>query len=181
VIVSVRRLVRRTGVDRLIEAMPAIAAGQPDAVLYVGGTGPLLPALRQRVHDLGLAERVTFLGFVPDEQLPYVYRAADLNVMPTTALEGFGLTVVEALAAGTPSVVTPIGGLPEIVAPLAPDLVLRSTEVPEIARGVVDALAGRLGLPDDAVCRAFAASRFSSDLMASRVAGVYEEIAGRSA
>ena len=45
VIVSVRRLVRRTGVDRLIEAMPAIAAGQPDAVLYVGGTGPLLPAL----------------------------------------------------------------------------------------------------------------------------------------
>ena len=181
VIVSVRRLVRRTGVDRLIEAMPAIASGQPDAVLYIGGTGPLLPALRQRVQDLGLAERVTFLGFVPDEQLPYVYRAADLNVMPTTALEGFGLTVVEALAAGTPSVVTPIGGLPEIVAPLAPDLVLRSAEVPEIARGVVDALAGRLWLPGDAECRAFAASRYSSELMASRVAGVYEEIAGRGA
>ena len=181
VIVSVRRLVHRTGVDRLIEAMPAIAAGHPDAALYVGGTGPLLPALRQRVHDLGLDSRVTFLGFVPDEQLPLVYRAADLNVMPTTALEGFGLTVVEAMAAGTPSMVTPIGGLPEIVAPLAPDLVLRSAEVPEIARGVVDALAGRLWLPGEHECRAFAAGHYSADLMASRVAAVYEEVAGANA
>jgi glycosyltransferase involved in cell wall biosynthesis len=181
VIVSVRRLVRRTGVDRLIEAMPAILAGRPGAVLYVGGTGPLLPALRQRVHDLGLDHHVTFLGFVPDEQLPLVYRAADLNVMPTTALEGFGLTVVEALAAGTPSIVTPVGGLPEILAPLAPDLVLRSAEVPEIARGVVDALTGRLWLPADTECRAFAASRFSADLMARRVADVYEEVAVKSA
>ena len=107
--------------------------------------------------DLGLDERVTLPRLRPRRAAALVYRAADLNVMPTTALEGFGLTVVEALAAGTPSIVTPIGGLPEIVAPLAPDLVLRSAEVPEIARGVVDALAGRLWLPGERECRAFAA------------------------
>ena len=103
---------------------------------------------------------------MPDEQLPLVYRAADLHVMPTTALEGFGLTVVEALAAGTPSIVTPVGGLPEILSPLAPELVLRSADVAEIARGVVDALSGRLWLPDEQRCRSFAVERFSADLMA---------------
>lgn len=176
-IVSVRRLVRRTGVDRLIDAMPVVAARHRDVHLYVGGTGPLLPALRQRVRDLGLDGHVTFLGYVPDERLPLVYRAADLHVMPTTALEGFGLTVVEALASGTPSLVTPIGGLPEILMPLAPELVLRSADAAEIARGIVDALAGRLWLPDEQRCRSFAESRFSAGLMARRVADVYQEIA----
>ncbi|MCC7125798.1 MAG: glycosyltransferase family 4 protein [Acidobacteria bacterium] len=178
-LVSVRRLVRRTGVDRLIEAMPAVVARHPDVRLYVGGTGPLRPSLEQRVRQLGLDSSVVFLGYVPDERLPLVYRAADFNVMPTLALEGFGLTVVEALGAGTPSIVTPIGGLPEIVSPLAPDLVLRSTDVAEIARGINDALAGRLDVPDPRRCRSFATERFSADLMASRVADVYEEVAGR--
>jgi glycosyltransferase involved in cell wall biosynthesis len=179
VLVSVRRLVRRTGVDRLIDAMPVVTARHRDVKLFVGGTGPLRPALEQRVHDLGLAESVSFLGYIPDDQLPLVYRAADLNVVPTVALEGFGLTVVEALAAGTPSIVTPIGGLPEIITPLAPELVLGSAQVPEIARGIVDALAGRVWVPSERECRAFAVERFSADLMASRVADIYLEIAGR--
>lgn len=126
VLVSVRRLVRRTGVDRLIEAMPEVAARHPGVMLHVGGTGPLLPSLTGRVRALGLDDHVTFHGYVSDDDLPLFYRAADFNVLPTTALEGFGLTVVEALAAGTPSLVTPIGGLPEVVRPLAPDLVLGS-------------------------------------------------------
>jgi glycosyltransferase involved in cell wall biosynthesis len=180
-LVSVRRLVRRTGVDRLIEAMPEVTARHPDVLLRVGGTGPLLPALRQRVHDLGLDHHVIFHGYVSDDDLPLFYRAADLNVLPTTALEGFGLTVVEALAAGTPSLVTPVGGLPEVVRPLAPDLVLASPEVADLVRGLDDALAGRREIPDADVCRAFAVERFGPDLMASRVAEVYGEIAGRRA
>ncbi len=179
VLVTVRRLVRRTGVDRLIDAMPVVTARHRDVKLFVGGTGPLRPVLEQRVRDLGLEDSVTFLGYVPDDHLPLVYRAADLNIVPTAALEGFGLTVVEALAAGTPSIVTPIGGLPEIITPLAPELVLGSAQVPEIARGIVDALGGQVWLPGERECRAFAVERFSADLMASRVADIYLEIAGR--
>ena len=119
------------------------------------------------------------LATSPTTSCPLVYRAADLNIVPTVALEGFGLTVVEALAAGTPSIVTPIGGLPEIITPLAPELVLGSAQVPEIARGIVDALAGRVWVPGEHECRAFAVARFSADLMASRVADIYLEIAGR--
>ena len=177
VLVSVRRLVHRTGVDRLIDAMPVVVARHRDVRLFVGGTGPLLSMLRQRVRDLGLDEWVTFLGYVPDAQLPLVYRAADLQVIPTVALEGFGLTVVEALAAGTPSLVTPIGGLPEILSPFAPELVLRSADAAEIARGIVDALGGRIWLPDEARCRSFAHTHFSAGLMARRVAEVYGEVA----
>lgn len=176
ILVAVRRLVRRTGVDRLIEAMPLVVEQIPGVVLFVGGTGGLRAELERRVRTLGLHDNVRFLGYVADEQLPYVYRAADLNVIPTIALEGFGLTAVEALAAGTPSLVTPIGGLPEIVGPLSPALVTASARVPDIARGIVDALSGKAPLPDLDECRTFAAQRFSAELMARRVAAVYEEV-----
>lgn len=175
-LLSVRRLVHRTGVDRLIEAMTRVRADVPNVLLLIGGNGPLRAALESRVRALGLTDTVRFLGFVPDESLALAYRAADLNVIPTTALEGFGLTAVEALAAGTPSIVTPIGGLPEILRPLCPALVCRSIAVEDIAAGLVAALSGRAVLPDDNACRTFAATRFSAALMARRVAGIYREL-----
>lgn len=175
-LVCVRRLVRRTGVDRLIEAMPRVVARVPDVQLFIGGKGPLFGQLERRIRELALGDCVTLLGYVPDERLPLMYRAADFNVIPTMALEGFGLTAVEALAAGTASVVTPIGGLPEIVSPLAPSLVLESTAVEDIARGLIDVLSGHVPLPSDDECRAFALERFSSELMASRVAAMYKEV-----
>lgn len=175
-LLSVRRLVHRTGVDRLIEAMARVRAEVPNVLLLIGGNGPLRAALESRVRALDLTDTVRFLGFVPDESLPLAYRAADLNVIPTTALEGFGLTAVEALAAGTPSVVTPIGGLPEILRPLSSALVCRSIAAGDIADGLIEALSGRAALPDDDACRHFAATRFSAELMARRVAGVYREL-----
>lgn len=176
VLLAVRRLVHRTGVDRLIDALPQVRAAMPRVLLCIGGTGALRPALEARVQELGLDDCVRFLGYVADEQLPLAYRAADLNVIPTTALEGFGLTAVEALAAGTPSVVTPIGGLPEILSPLCPGLVCASTTAEAIASVLIEALSGRLALPSDAACRAFAIERFSAELMARRVATVYREL-----
>jgi glycosyltransferase involved in cell wall biosynthesis len=175
ILVCVRRLVNRTGVDRLIEAMPQVTSRVPGAMLFVAGIGRLKSQLEQRVKTLGLDDSVRFLGYVPDEQLPLLYRAADLNVMPTIALEAFGLSTVEALAAGTPSIVTPVGGLPEIVKPLSPGLVLASTGIDDIAEGTIAALSGRVPLPSDVECRSFATTHFSVELMARRVAAVYEE------
>ena len=71
-----------------------------------------------------MANHVRMLGSSRDADLPLYYRAADLSVVPTVALEGFGLVAAESLAAGCPALVTPVGGLPSVVADLSPDLVL---------------------------------------------------------
>jgi glycosyltransferase involved in cell wall biosynthesis len=92
------------------------------------------------------------------------------------ALEGFGLVAVESLAAGTPALVTPIGGLPEVVAGLSPSLVFRSFSAADIADGIMAALSGRGAIPSPGECRAYAEHHFSAIRMARQVADVYREI-----
>jgi len=176
VLVSVRRLVHRMGLATLIEAMPAIVAAVPEVLLCIAGTGPLRPALEAQVDRLGLREQVRFLGFVTEEMLPHLYYAADLNLVPTTALEGFGLVAAEAMATGTPSMVTPVGGLPEVVGGLSEDLVFAATDAGAIAEGVIQALRGGTRLPTREACRAYVQENFSSGLMAERTAAVYREL-----
>lgn len=90
--------------------------------------------VEQRVYNsLGLNDHVKFLGFLPDEQLPVAYQAAELTVMPSQSLEGFGLAVLESLACGTPTLCTRIGGMPEILEPFSPNLMTSSTEATAIA------------------------------------------------
>jgi glycosyltransferase involved in cell wall biosynthesis len=175
ILVSVRRLVNRMGLDRLISAMASISQADPDTILYIVGKGRLRTQLEEQVAALGLQQKVRFFGFAQDWQLPLIYRAADLNVVPTVALEGFGLIALEALAAGTPSMVTPVGGLTEVTAPLAPDLVFRSCSVQDIADGLIHALSGAIAVPDAASCQAYAQENYSVQLMAARTAEVYRE------
>ncbi len=177
ILLGVRRLVRRMGLDRLIAAMPEVARAVPDVLLMIGGRGPEEAALRAQVAALGLAAHVRFLGFLPDDDLPLAYRAAEINVVPTLALEGFGLITAEALAAGTPSMVAPVGGLPEVVGDLSPDLIFRSAAPADIAAGLVAGLRGTLKLPDAAACRAYARARYGADHAAAAVAAVYREVA----
>lgn len=175
IFISVRRLANRMGLENLIAAMRAVADAHPEALLCIGGKGQLAPVLAAQVASLGLADHVKLLGFIPDDALPLAYRASDLNLVPTLALEGFGLTAVEALGAGTPSMVTPIGGLPEIVRPLAPALVLRSSAPDDIASGLLDFLEGRIDVPDAAACRSHAA-RYAPDRIAAEIAAIYREV-----
>jgi glycosyltransferase involved in cell wall biosynthesis len=170
----VRRLVRRVGVDVLVESAVALRARVPDALVLMAGTGPLRPELEARIDALGLGDTVRLLGFVPDEMLPLAYRAADLTVVPTTSLEGFGLITVESLAAGTPCVVTPIGGLAEIVSPLAPQLVAGEATKAEIGATLADALLGAVPLPTTEQCTAYAKRCFDWPVIAARVRDVYE-------
>lgn len=180
VLVCVRRLVSRMGLDRLISAMAIVRKTAPETILYIVGKGRLLTQLQEQVAALDLQGHVLFQGFVPDWQLPIVYRSADLNVVPTLALEGFGLVAIEAIAAGTPSLVTPTGGLPEVVSSLSSDLILRSTSVEDIADGLLQALSGSIKLPDANACSSYALHNFSLQLMASRTAEVYREACGSS-
>ena len=176
ILLTVRRLVPRMGLDNLLRALALVRHDHPDVLLYMAGKGPMLEALQQLTRDLDLSEHVKFLGFVPEEQLASLYQAADLNVVPTLTLEGFGLVAAEALAAGTPSLVSPVGGLPEVVGDLSPNLVFRSTSPEHIAEGLRAVLSSSNSLPDAAQCRTFAEQHFSADLMAQRTAAVYREM-----
>ncbi|HEX4504190.1 MAG TPA: glycosyltransferase family 4 protein [Alphaproteobacteria bacterium] len=176
ILLSIRRLIARVGLDKLVEAMKAVKEAVPEVLLCIAGRGPLEGALRAQIAEAGLQNNVRLLGFLPDEELPVAYRAADINVVPTTALEGFGLTAAEALAAGTPSMVTPVGGLPEVVSGLSPDLVFASCKTGDLAAGLIAALRGDTALPGSAECRAYAETHFATSLAAQRTAAVYREL-----
>ncbi len=113
------RLVPRKGVDRLIAAMPEIRLRVPNATLVIAGTGPERKKLR-RLADRTAAP-VIFAGRVPDEGAPGLYAAADVFVLPVVdrwggfEIEGLGVVLLEAQAAGTPCVTGTSGGTPEAV------------------------------------------------------------------
>jgi glycosyltransferase involved in cell wall biosynthesis/SAM-dependent methyltransferase len=147
-LLTVRNLEARMGLDTLLEAMSRLRVSCPRALLLIGGAGSLRGALEAQSQALGLGGHVKFLGFVPDADLPRYYQAADLFVLPTRELEGFGLVTVEALACGTPVLGTPVGATPEILRALCPSLVFRDTAPEAMAEDLERFLAGKERDPD---------------------------------
>jgi len=118
VILAVGRLARNKGYDLLIDGFSVLAPRVPDAVLYlaVGGADTnasereLLADLKARAQSSGFGDRIRFGSFIADADLPDYYRASDLFVL-SSRYEPFGMTAIEAMACGTPTVVTLHGGL----------------------------------------------------------------------
>lgn len=180
-VLCVRRLVRRVGLEQLLEAMVSVHNRLPEALLCIAGKGPLQQQLQQQIDRLGLNDAVHLLGFVPDDELPAAYRAADLSIVPSQTLEGFGLVIPESLAAGTPALVTPVGGMPDAVLELSPDLVLPDRTPGAIAEGIFQLLRSPSTLPDADGCHSYAAERFDWAVIAEQVLRVYREaIASRA-
>ncbi len=136
ILLTVRRLVPRMGLSNLITAFGEVLARHPEAMLVIAGHGRLEQELKHQVVDGGLSDSVRFAGFVEEGKLVDYYQAADLFVLPSVAFEGFGMVTLEALACGTPALGTPIGATPEILKPLAPQLVLRGTRPAALRRGM---------------------------------------------
>ena len=142
----------------------------------IAGSGPIREELEARIAERGLSEHVRLLGFVPEDDLPASYAAADFTIVPTVALEGFGLITVESMATGTPVLVTNIGGLPEVVRDLSADLTMPDAGVDTLATYIGDVLAGRLVLPSAAACRQFVEERYTWSAIARQTRDVYEEV-----
>ena len=115
VMLSVRRLVPRMGLDLLLDSVPLIKAVHPQIQVIIVGEGSLRERLIKRAARMGITENITFSGFVPEDTLPLYYRAADLFVLPSEALEGFGLVTLEAMASGVPVVGTRTGETPYLI------------------------------------------------------------------
>lgn len=108
----VAQLIERKGHALLLDALPAILAQHPELRVLLFGRGPLEGALSERIHRLGLAERVHLAGFRTD--LERILPCLDLLVHPAT-LEGLGVSLLQAAAAGVPIVAARAGGIPEVV------------------------------------------------------------------
>ena len=157
------------GLDRLLEAMVEVRKQVPDVWLGIAGKGPIAAQLQKQIEDLDLTDHVELLGFVPDELLPIAYQAADLTVVPSISLEGFGLILVESLACGTPALSTPVGGMPEILHPLDEALVTESIESSAIAQRLIEFLTGDRPLPTRETCRQYAVENFDWSVIAPKV------------
>ena len=107
----VGRLQPWKGVDIALRALQEI----PRAHLMIVGDGETRADLERLAQELGLAERVRFLGALPRERLPSIYAAADLLLATSFASETFGIGLVEAQACGLPVVASRFGGFPEVI------------------------------------------------------------------
>jgi len=136
VVFTARRLVRRMGLDLLLDAAAQTRAELPTLQIRIAGKGPLLAELTQQIETLQLTDCAQLVGFVPDALLPDYYRAADLFVLPTVSLEGFGLIILEALACNTPVLGTPVGAIPDVLCRFDPSLVLSAASAEGIAAGL---------------------------------------------
>lgn len=140
ILFTIRRLTPRMGLENLIEAMSYIVQQRKDVSLVIGGTGFLKERLECLVAKYALKENIQFRGFIPEKQLPLYYQAADVFILPTTALEGFGLIILEALACGTPVLGTPVGAIPEVLGRLNQNLLFKDTKPTSMAQGILDFL-----------------------------------------
>ncbi len=180
-LLSVRNIEPRMGLANLIAAMPAILMSRPNTVCIIGGSGPLLGELKQQAITLNLGDRMRFAGFIPEQELPEYYAAADLFILPTTALEGFGMVTVEALACGTPVMGTPIGATPEILTGLDPALVLAGVEPEDIAGGAVSFLNRSQSTHDElrSKSRSYAIDNYSWTAVVDRIEKLLCKIANQ--
>lgn len=136
ILLTVRNLVPRMGLENLLSAVEALGAARHGCTFVIGGEGPLRRTLEADIRHRGLDDVVRLAGFIPEAQLARYYQAADLVVMPSLQLEGFGLVTVEAMACGTPVLGTPVGAIPEILNQVDPILVAEGAD----SRSLADAL-----------------------------------------
>jgi len=145
ILFTVRNLIPRMGLENLICATSRVKDEFPgqDFRLYIGGRGTLREKLQKMITELGLEHQIYLIGSVSEEELPLYYQACDFFVLPTEALEGFGLVTLEALATNTPVIGTPVGATPELIKQFDPDLVTQSIQPEDIARTIINCLQQR--------------------------------------
>ncbi|WP_419730469.1 glycosyltransferase [Lichenicola sp.] len=144
-ILHVGRLVEMKGTQYLLRAFATLAARHPELRLVIIGDGELAPSLRTLAGSLGLGERAVFLGARPHAEVLARMRQARMLVLPsvltaTGRVEGLGMVMLEAAAAGVPVVATRVGGIPEGVRDGETGFLVPERDVEALARRIEDLL-----------------------------------------
>lgn len=177
IILAVRRLVKRVGLDVLLQSIHMLVSGNSklsDVLVLIGGSGPMEKELKSQIEFLGLKRHVRLLGFIPEQSLRAAYKAADFTIVPTQCLEGFGLVTLESLAVGTPCIVTPVGSLPEVLGGFCPDLITQSSEPAQITESLRMILSGVLHIPSSAECQFYVRQKYDWSIIGPKVLSAYE-------
>lgn len=114
IILYVGRLVYEKGIQNLIAAMPKILDRYHDSKLIICGRGGMIDELMEQVKYLGIDNKVYFAGYCDSKKMQKMYKCADVAVFPST-YEPFGIVAIESMLSGTPTIVSDVGGLNEIV------------------------------------------------------------------
>lgn len=135
---------RYKGLEVLLQALQGLPVR-----LRVGGKGKELDWYRQRARELGVAEQVEFLGFVPDAELNAFYGSCHVFALPSTdgRREGFGLVLLEAMAAGRPVLTTPIVGIAGDIEPHGAGVLVPPGDPAALAAALRDFDRNRSDLP----------------------------------
>ena len=161
--------------DLAIEAVRLLSTKYPDLRLQIIGTGTDLERLKATARRNGLENRVGFLGRVNDIQLRHFYRASWANVQPSAA-EGWGFTVLEAAACGTPTVAFNNSVFPETVGPFCRKYLARDGDVLALADSIDRCLADVESSPNEVSSRQVAYAReFSWDVTTSNFESVFHK------
>jgi len=115
VVLTVRRLVYKNGIDTLVESAEIAVKKNPKLVFVVVGKGPDFEEVKEKIAQLGMQRNFRLTGFVSDEELPLYYNAADLFALPSKSGEGLPLVALEAMACGLPVIATNVGGTSEVM------------------------------------------------------------------
>jgi glycosyltransferase involved in cell wall biosynthesis len=174
VVLTVRRLVYKNGIDTLMDCANSVIRKNRKIVFLVVGNGPDLNSVRLEIKRLGIESNFRLVGFVSDQDLPSYYNSADLFVLPSKSGEGLPLVVLEAMASGLPVIATNVGGIKEIliddygqlVPPNRPDL---------LATSVLD-LVEINDAPRKKELRARVEEKFNWETNVERLVEIYEEL-----
>ncbi len=174
VVLTVRRLVYKNGVDTLIESANIAIKKNQKIVFLVVGKGPDMNSVQMQIKQLGIEGNFRLTGFVPDEDLPLYYNVADLFALPSKSGEGLPLVALEAMACGLPVVATNVGGIREImmddygklVPPNNPDA---------LAKAILD-FAEIDFTPYQSELRTMVEEKYSWDKNVERLIEIYEEL-----
>jgi glycosyltransferase involved in cell wall biosynthesis len=178
-IFACRQLFPRKGIRFLLQAGAQLKPRFPDLKIVLAGDGFERPELARLARELGIADDVTFLGWVPNTELPPYYRAAAVSVIPSLE-EGFGIPAAEAMGCEVAVVASDAGGLPEVVEDGVTGLVVPRGDSAALAQAIGSLLAdpqrrksmGQAG-------RERALRLFDWDRSAEQFEEIYRDVASR--
>ena len=172
VVLTVRRLVYKNGVDTLIDAANIVVKKKQNLVFIIVGKGPDMLSVQNQIEQLGLEKNIKLAGFVADQDLHLYYNAADLFVLPSKSGEGLPLVALEAMACGLPVIATNVGGINEIMVKTFGKLVPANNP-----QALADAIAEFAELYKETdELRAIVEEQYSWDKNVARLVEVYEEL-----
>ena len=176
ILLTVRRLHYRMGLENLLHALAIVNKKTPDAefLVLIAGEGPLRETLSRQIEELHLQKKVRLTGMLSQESLPEYYRCADLFILPTLMIEGFGLSTAEALATGLPVLGTPVGATQNILGSINAHMLFEGTDPDALANGILGYLQNPQSFSDlSNICRERATSLYSWDSAVLKIEDIF--------